>query len=96
MTKIYSLAIETGRHHKPKPIPLEERLCNECDVVEDEFHHLMVCAKFVKPRLELFKCAQDKIEGFNSKSEREKFIAILSTQNKPLLMELATFLTNNV
>ncbi len=34
----HHLAIETGRHHKPK-LPVECRKCVDCDIIEDEVHH---------------------------------------------------------
>ena len=44
------LAIELGRHHKPKKLPVEERLCKGCGLIEDEFHFIMECSMFKKAR----------------------------------------------
>ena len=30
------LAIETGRYHKPFSLPVEQRLCSACNLIEDE------------------------------------------------------------
>ena len=51
----YTLAIETGRHAKPK-IPKEERKCRKCnlDYVEDEEHFLLKCPLYSEERLSLF------------------------------------------
>ena len=38
----HQLAIELGRYHKPKPLPVKERLCDQCNVVEDEYHFIYV------------------------------------------------------
>ena len=38
----HRLAIELGRYHKPKPLPVKERLCDLCNVVEDEYHILCI------------------------------------------------------
>ena len=50
----HTLEIEMGRHHRP-PIPAEERLCDTCEVLEDEFHFLFHCQKYIKERQELLK-----------------------------------------
>ena len=41
----HNLAIKKGRHDN---IPKEERLCTFCDdnVLEDEFHAVMICEKY--------------------------------------------------
>ena len=50
------LKIETGRYHKPLLIPVEQRLCLNCDAhaVEDEWHVLLDCQAFTSHR-EQFK-----------------------------------------
>ena len=51
----HALAIETGRHAKPK-IAKEERKCKYCnlDDVEDEKHFLLKCPLYNEERLSLF------------------------------------------
>jgi hypothetical protein len=39
----HRLYIETGRWHKPNPIPRNERKCLFCNCLEDEFHFLLEC-----------------------------------------------------
>lgn len=39
----HRLEIETGRWHKPLPIPLNDRKCMLCKCVEDELHFLLIC-----------------------------------------------------
>ena len=53
----HNLAIEAGRHVKPK-IPVDQRLCKMCNlnVVEDECHHLLVCSRFLDQRVK-FLCS---------------------------------------
>ncbi len=40
------MKIETGRYAVPALIPVEERLCDLCGVIEDEEHFLMQCPPF--------------------------------------------------
>ena len=49
----HRLAIETGRHTKPKT-PIEQRLCVECNNIEDEWHCLFVCHKYDTERKLLY------------------------------------------
>ena len=42
-TSSHSLAKEVGRFHKPRPLPVTDRLCTVCDIIEDEYHFLCVC-----------------------------------------------------
>ncbi len=36
----HRLAVESGRWHKPRKIPFENRICYVCNVLEDEYHFL--------------------------------------------------------
>ncbi len=41
-TSSHNLKIETGRHTRPKT-PVENRVCQHCNILEDEFHFLLMC-----------------------------------------------------
>ena len=51
----HRLAIKLGRYHKPKPLPVKERLCDLCNVVEDEYHFLCIYPKYIAQRQEMEK-----------------------------------------
>ncbi len=68
----HHLAIETGRHHKPKQ-PLEKRLCPTCNTLEDEQHHLITCLKNKTAHIELFNTARSYIDNFNDMDASSKF-----------------------
>lgn len=71
----HKLGIEAGRHHKPRPIPIEERLCTKCNTgdIEDEYHFLMTCPAFQTirtnfwDRINEFADTGDWSEGFRFK-----------------------------
>ena len=42
----HRLAVESGRWHKPLPIPFIERKCTICNVLQDEFHIVIECNLF--------------------------------------------------
>ena len=45
----HKLKIETGRYTKPFT-PRNQRLCDCCNLLEDEYHAIFVCAKFISIR----------------------------------------------
>ena len=51
----HRLSNELGRYHKPKPLPVNERLCDLCNVVEDEYHFLCIYPKYIAQRWEMEK-----------------------------------------
>ena len=66
----HNLHVETGRHHRPRPTPVEDRICMYCNdnmnekVVEDECHALMVCPKFEVMRGELMEVVSQHLPNF--------------------------------
>ena len=91
-TSSHNLAIETGRHHKPNPIPVSERLCSTCNVVEDEIHHLISCKIFVDTRKNLFQFCSENCPDFHTMSENAKFNYIISSKCEILLSKVGEFL----
>ena len=75
----HKLSVETGRFNKT---PLENRLCAMCDkgLVEDEFHFMISCTAYGKPRDNLFKYLSSftDIQNF---SDNEIFSVLMSCNN---------------
>ncbi len=46
----HRLEIEAGRWHKPVSKPFDQRKCMICNVLEDEFHFLMICPMYTELR----------------------------------------------
>ncbi len=90
----HHLAIETGRHQKPK-IPVEKRLCSICNVLEDEQHHLIACSKNEVFRQALFNEACLKIDNFSNLDPTSKFRELLMCKDLKLQKEIAVFLINS-
>ena len=87
----HNLQEEFGRRSVPK-IPFHERFCNFCkSLVEDEFHYIMKCCKYVAHRNVLFSAMVSHSQNFEHLSDREKFLYILSSKDK---MSLLKFITN--
>ncbi len=87
----HHLAIETGRHQKPK-IPVDDRICLTCKTLEDEQHHLIHCIKHYEIRKDLFEIASLKIDNFCNLNPSSKFIELLSCKNLEVQKALAIFL----
>ena len=81
----HNLAIEKGRHDN---IPKEERLCTFCDfnVLEDEFHAVMICEKYEEIRcFYIPQCYLNppSIHNFNK---------LMSTQDDNTIFQLSIFI----
>ena len=46
----HNLPIETGRWHRPHSIPREDRTCNICNKLEDEYHFIIQCSFYTDLR----------------------------------------------
>lgn len=78
----HSLEVEIGRHHKPKPIPLNQRFCKGCPSgsIGDEIHALLNCSKHNVARQSVL----GKLSTFtnvNSLNDEAKFKFIMSYGN---------------
>ena len=88
----HTLAIETGRHAKPK-IVKEERKCRYCnlDAVEDEEHFLLKCSLNNEEPLSLFNSV---VLNMSTRSQRDVFVYLLSSKEPTTVKALGTFLHN--
>ena len=89
----HRLEIERGRHVKPQKLPLEQRICQRCtsNSVDYEIHFLITCTYFATQRTSLL--AESKLfnSEFDSLSNDDKFIYIMSSTHRPLVICLAKY-----
>ena len=87
------LEIERGRHVKPQKIPLEQRTCQRCTLnsVDDEIHFLITCSYFATQRTSLLAESKLLNSEFDSLSNDDKFIYIMSSTHRPLVICLAKY-----
>ena len=82
----HRLFVEAGRWEKPNSIPLNERLCRNCNILEDEFHFVCECTLYNDLRHtyipEYYRCRPNMV----------KFIELLSCENNIILKNLSTFI----
>jgi hypothetical protein len=78
----HDLHIETGRYHKPKKIPLDQRTCHFCNqnLIEDEIHLVLDCSFYDEFRASLFT-ELENICDFNQLCRNDKFILIMSAND---------------
>ncbi len=41
----HRLGVESGRWHRPQPLPRGQRLCPTCGLLDDEFHFVFECVR---------------------------------------------------
>ena len=81
----HRLQIESGRWVKPNRIPVNERLCVFCDILEDEFHFVMECKQYE----DLRKLYISKY--YRTRPSMHKFIELINTNNKNIMRKLSVF-----
>ena len=82
----HRLEVEAGRWVKPNRIPLNERKCFFCDVLEDEFHFVLECQAYK----ELRKTYISKY--FWKRPNMFKFIELINSTNTRCIRRLCTFI----
>ena len=87
----HTLAIETGRHSKPK-IAKENRLCKYCDLNEgeDEQHFLLRCILYKTLRRNLLKATALET---NLLSDEDTFILLMSSQDGKIVKAMGTLVS---
>ena len=90
----HHLAIETGRHTKPQPIPLEKRTCKYCSSpqLDDEIHFILNCSSNIDERNFLFSKLPSHILSL---SPRDLFIYLLNTNEEFHMKAFGKFLIDS-
>ena len=81
----HQLRIETGRWHKPQPIPYNERLCRTCGKLDDEFHFIFEC------NLHDDICKQYISCYYTNNPSMYKFINLLQSENAEEIKKTGNF-----
>ena len=71
------IKIETCRYGLNR-LPVAQRLCESCNVIEDEFHVIMNCSMYVDIRSILIRSICTLTVDFLNKPQEEQFIELLS------------------
>ena len=90
----HDLEIERGRYVRPK-LNLNDRLCMSCHVIEDEEHFVTGCINNLDMRESLFNKIATKEPSFANLSNQEKFIYLMSCNDRQILTWFGKFLHNS-
>ena len=94
----HDLKIERERYQYPS-IPVEERLCTSCGVIENEIHFVMTCSahsQFTRVREKFLNEIVDIVPEFADMSTQDKFIFIMSVDDETLCKVVEKFMNNMV
>ena len=92
----HNLMIEFGRYKKPKPLPREERICQNCNLneVENDVHFLTQCIKFKLERADFYRTIFFSNLNFGLLNDRNKAMWLLLQENDELFSELGVYIKN--
>ncbi len=85
----HHLAIETMRYNGT---PVHLRLCNVCNEVQDELHHLFQCSKHSNIRTQMLDKENEVIPSFVTLNDNDRFVAMMSTKDCNLLYLIGSYL----
>ena len=83
----HKLRIEHGRYYGEKP---EERLCDSCNIIENEIHFLCKCNKYNSLRKKMFDSI-NTIDVVHDSDNEHTFINLMTSSDKNITKALATF-----
>jgi hypothetical protein len=84
----HRLQIEAGRWSRPVPMPINERLCSVCNILEDEFHFVLECRIYNDIRSKYIPAK------YWRRPSMSKFIELLEIQNHEIIRNLGTYIWN--
>ena len=82
----HRLAIESGRWVRPTRIPIDERKCSLCQVLEDEYHFVLECNVYAELRYKYIP------KHYWKRQSMYKFVELLNTSNMKILRNLSIYI----
>ena len=82
----HRLCVETGRWQQPRAIPFDERKCTECNVLEDEFHFVLQCKRYINLRKQYIS------QYYWRHPNMIKFIVLINSDNVNTVKRLACYI----
>jgi 23S rRNA-/tRNA-specific pseudouridylate synthase len=81
---LHRLYVETGRWHQPRAI----RKCSECNVLEDEFHFVLQCNRYIYLRTQF----TGRSQYYWRHPNMIKFIAVINSDNDTMIKRIACYI----
>ena len=85
----HHLKIERGRYSGQR---LEDRLCNICNVLEDEIHFFCDCSKYTDLRNKMFQ-NMAVLNSHSFESKKEQFIKLMASTDDTILKSIGLFVS---
>ena len=82
----HRLYIETGRWHQPTSIPIDDRKCDFCNCLEDEYHFIIQCSIYNDLRKSFIPSRYWKHPSMI------KFIELINSDNVKIIKQLAIYI----
>ena len=92
----HQLEIEMGRHTRP-PVEADLRICKTCKEkkIDNEVHFLTECTSNAPLREDLFTKAESAIKDIATLTKEERFVSLLTTNDKNLIINVAKFVCDS-
>ena len=81
----HRLYIESGRWAKPNPVPVEDRQCNICNTLEDEYHFLLECSLYTNLRCQYIP------RYFRFRPNMQTLIELITNENSVIIKHLGIY-----
>lgn len=82
----HRLQIESGRWARPNAIPIHDRKCLECNVVEDEYHFVLECNIYTDLRTQYIP------NYYRCRPNMYKFVDLLNVENPTIIKRLVVYI----
>ena len=92
----HNLNIELGRHRRPNKIPIEDRICDTCNSIEDEIHYLLFCQRFSSQREILMSNISKFIVDFETLNSGDKFNLLMKCDDYEITLLVKKFVDYTV
>ena len=83
---LHRLAFESGRWVRPTRIPIDERKCSLCQVLEDEYHFVLECNVYAELRYKYIP------KHYWKRPSMYKFVELLNTTYMKILRNLSIYI----
>ena len=85
----HRLRIERGRYCGERP---EERLCDFCNIIEDEIHFLCGCKRYLELRRKMFDTIKDINLRYPSLEHKFIFTTLMTSNDQIVIKAVAKFI----
>ena len=89
----HELLIEKGRYTK---IPRDQRLCKNCNLIEDEIHFFFQCKNNILVRVQFLQKYEKTYTDFDNKTLSEKLVAILNPSTPEDIKAVVSFIKQSL